>query len=366
MQNPLNSKHNQTPITPRPGVQKIFPYIPGKGAHFTKDYLRLASNENTFGASPLAQQRFLELSQNFHRYPDADCHQLKEQLHETYNIPASHIICGNGSDELISLIIRTFSVPNDTILGSEYGFAMYKIAALANDCIYVEAPAHNYGTNIEALLHMVTATTKIVIIANPNNPTGTQLSVQELRYLRQNLREDILLIIDSAYADYIEDDTYTAGHDLVLDFENVIVLRTFSKLFALAGLRLGWADCGAYLAACLNRARNPFNTNLIAQDVAIAALKDTTHQNESRDKTRTIRNDFMQFLHQHQLSFIPSQTNFLMVKFEETQQVYQYLLDHHIIVRPLEPYGLYQFLRITLGRQDEMDRVKEILQAYVS
>ena len=259
----------------RPGIEEIAPYVGGDSALPGRQrVIRLASNEGALGPSPMAVGAFEEMARDIHRYPGWRLvPSLRTALAELHGLDGARIVCGAGSDELIALLCRAYAGPGDEILHTEHAFLMYAIAARTAGATPVAAPERDLTADVDALLERVTGKTRILFLANPNNPTGTYLPASELGRLRAGLREDVLLVIDAAYAEYVESDDYTPGAALVEAGDNVVMTRTFSKLYALGGLRLGWAYCPTGVADVLNRVRNPFNVAAPAQAAGVAALR---------------------------------------------------------------------------------------------
>jgi histidinol-phosphate aminotransferase len=356
-------------IKPQQGLLDIQPYLGGEDI-FPQGYTRkslLSSNENPFGASPKAIMAIQDAISNVHLYPSGSSRKLRESLAEHHNIEAARIVCTNGSEEGLTLLIRAFAGHGDEILFSQYAFSLYKIVTQAIGGIPVEAPAANYSIDVDALLNCVSQKTKIVILDNPRNPIGNYLLRDEVLRLRKSLPENILLILDSAYGEYMSRPDYTAGIDLVDQFDNVVMTRTFSKFYGLAGLRLGWMYGPLYLMDYVNRIRPPFCCNSLALSAAKAALTDDEHQQEVLSHQQTMMQWFTDQIKLLDLNFIPSVTNFVTVEFPPegpytANAAYLRLAQDGYIVRPLKAYGLPNHLRITLGRLEDMEAVVRILK----
>ena len=231
----------KSPLQPKPGILGITPYVGGESAIEGVDrIIKLASNEGALGPSPKAVEACREAAENLHRYPDGGCSALRSSLGDFYGLDPERIVCGAGSDELLDMLARAYAGPGDEVLFTEHGFLMYPIAAMGAGATPVKAPETNLHADVDALLDKVTDKTKIVYLANPNNPTGTYLPDTEVRRLRKGLPENVLLVIDAAYAEYVELDDYSAGAELVDECDNVVMTRTFSKIYGLASLRIGW------------------------------------------------------------------------------------------------------------------------------
>src|SRR5215510_372772 len=261
---------------PRPGILEIAPYVAGEAkiAGIERP-IRLASNESALGPSAKAIAAYRALAGEIHRYPDGSADELREALGRHHGLDPERIVCGAGSDELISLLLRCYAGPSDEVLYSRHGFLMYPINAMAAGATPIAAPERELTTDVDAVLARVTERTRIVFVANPNNPTGTYLGAGEMARLHAGLPRSVLLVIDAAYAEFVNRNDYEPGIALVNRAENVVMLRTFSKIYALAGLRLGWAYCPPAIADILNRVRGPFNVSAPALAAGVAAVEDT-------------------------------------------------------------------------------------------
>jgi len=347
-------------LVPQPGIMDITPYVGGESkVPGVSRIIKLASNEGAFGPSPRAVEAFTAHAGEMHRYPDGGCTALREAVAARHGLDASRVVFGAGSDELIGLLCRAYAGQGDEVLYSEHGFLMYPIAAKSASATPVAAPEQGLTADVDAILAKVTARTRIVFLANPNNPTGTYLPRAELARLRAGLRDDILLVIDAAYAEYIDLADYSAGLELVDDGGNTVMTRTFSKIYGMGGLRLGWAYCPAAVADVLNRVRNPFNVASAAQAAGLAAFADTefvakvkAHNDEWLPRTlREVR----------ALGFEapPSVGNFVLVRFPAAEgrdalAADAFLKARGLIARRMAGYGLPDALRVTIGRADEM------------
>lgn len=353
-------------ITPKPDIMEIMPYKGGEGRIEGLDRLvRLASNESALGCSRKAQAAYQAGIMELHRYPDGSAADLKGALAETYNLKVDQIVCGNGSEELITLIARAYAGVGDEILYSEYGFLMYPLTAKAVGATPVAAPeGDDLRTDIQAVLKCVTPRTKLVFIANPNNPTGSVLTRAELEELHAGLSDETILVIDAAYAEFLEGDEYTSGADLVEKYNNVIMLRTFSKVHGLAALRVGWGYFPPEIADVINRIRGAFNVNVPAQAAAVAALSDAEFVTTSiahNARMLSITTDYMTELG---LKAYPSVCNFILVSFgtaDRAEDIRQKLNARGIFIRQMGVYGLPEFLRISMGTDEEMKALFEHL-----
>lgn len=344
---------------PKPGILEIKPYIGGEGR--VKDairLIRLASNENPLGCSPRAQEAYLKAAAELHRYPDAEASELRATLGRKYKMDAGRIVCGAGSDELISLIVRAYAGAGDEVVYSEHGFLMYPINAKIVGAQPVAAPEINLRSDVRALLKAVTPKTKVMLLANPNNPTGSYLTKAELKELREKLPEHVLLVVDSAYAEFVEEKDYEDGRALVDAYPNVVMLRTFSKIHGLAGLRLGWGYFSPEVAGVINRVRGPFNVNAPAQAAAIAALADDGFVQKSIVSARQGRAFLTAGLQEWGVKVYPSVGNFLLIEFgPNAENIRLALKEKGIFVRQMGAYNLPHCLRITVGTAEDNEAV---------
>ena len=344
----------------QPGILRIAPYVGGSSeVAGVKSIIKLSSNESALGPSPKAFSSILDLKQKMHRYPDGDCNELRQAISDVHALERDRIVCGAGSDELISLICQAYAGPGDEVLYSQHGFLMYQISARAVGATPVSANETNLTTDVDALLAAVTEKTRILFLANPNNPTGTYISKNEMKRLHAGLKDDVLLVIDAAYSEYVERDDYDNGVTLVESHDNVVMTRTFSKIYGLGGIRLGWAYCPASVVDILHRVRGPFNVNSIAQAAGIGAVRDlaftTRVRNHNTKWLRWTRNRLCEL----GLTVTDSIGNFILCAFESTEgrdaeAADKFLNSNGIIVRRMDSYGLPHCLRITIGTQAEM------------
>ena len=354
--------------TPRPGILDISPYVGGASSAPGADKVyKLSSNESALGASPKALDAYKEAAQSLHHYPDGAATALREKIGDTYNLDPSRIVCGSGSDELLQLLTKAYAGEGDNIVQSEHGFLVYALAAKTAGAEPRFAPEKNLTTDIDALLKGVDDKTRIVFVANPNNPTGTYIPTSSLRRLREELRRDILLVIDAAYAEYVEEKDYDAGAALVEEFDNVVMTRTFSKIYGLAALRLGWGYCPPAIADVLNRIRGPFNVNAAALAAGVAALEDQAFIEKNKTHNREERDYLAQQLGGMGLEFTPSFGNFILVKFPEdpgrnASDVSAYLKSEGVIVREMGAYRLDQYLRVSIGDKASNRKLIELLE----
>jgi histidinol-phosphate aminotransferase len=345
--------------TPRPGILQIDPYVPGKSSlPGGVKPIKLSSNEGALGPSPRAIAAFKATADDMHRYPDPGSAALTAAIARRYGLKPERIVCGSGSDELIALLMRAYAGPGDEVLYSQYGFIMYPIATLAVGATPVTAPEKDYRTDIDALIARAGPKTKLCFVANPNNPTGTYVPAAEIDRLRKGLPPHVLLVIDAAYAEYVSRNDYTAGADLVERSDNVVMCRTFSKIYALGGLRLGWAYCPPAVADVLHRIRGPFNVSSAAQAAGVAAIEDQAFVDASRAHNDRWLAWLTAELQGLGLSVTPSVGNFVLVRFpagaKNAAAANAFLNSRAIIPRTLDNYGLAECLRITVGTEAEM------------
>ena len=356
---------------PSPGILDIAPYIGGESkAQGAIRQIRLASNESALGPSPLAVAAYRTLAGELHRYPDGASLDLREGLARRHRIDAARIVCGTGSDELIALLARAYAGPGNEVLYSRHGFLMYAIAAQAAGAVPVAAPERDLRSDVDALLARVSERTRIVFLANPNNPTGTYLPAAEVARLHAGLPRSVLLVIDAAYAEFVSAVDYEPGFGLVGAAENVVMLRTFSKIYALAALRLGWAYCPPQVAEVLNRIRGAFNVAAPAQAAGLAALEDEAALERARTHNDIWRPWLTRAIEGLGLRVNPSVANFILVHFpaearRNADAAFAFLRERGILTRLMHGYGLKDWLRITIGTEAEMRAVGDELRRFV-
>jgi histidinol-phosphate aminotransferase len=356
---------------PRPGILDIAPYVPGDSkAEGHKEPLKLASNESSLGPSPRAIEAYRAFAEKLHRYPDGASADLRAAIAKHYGLDKERIVCGNGSDELIGLITKAFAGPGDEVLFTEHAFAMYPIATLAAGAKPVIAKEKNLRADIDALIAKVTDRTRIVFQANPNNPTGSYLTKDDIERLHKALPERVLLVIDAAYAEYVTRNDYTSGMELASKALNVVMTRTFSKIYGLAGLRLGWMYGPAPIIDAINRTRGPFNVTLPAQAAGVAALADVAHVDKARTNNDHMLAWFTSEVKKLGLEVPPSVGNFVLVRFskangKDANAANEFLLKRGIILRKVAGYGLPDCLRVTIGIEPEMRATVAALADFV-
>jgi len=358
-----------TAPVPKPWIMGIAPYVPGRST--TDDgrkVAKLSSNENPLGTSPAAREAFAAAAGRLERYPDASANELREVIAAKYGLDPARIIYGNGSDEVLHLAAGAFAGPGDEVIYVKYGFAVYDIAARRVGAVPVIAPDADYATDVDAILAAVTERTRMVYIANPNNPTGTYATREEIARLHAGLPGDVLLVLDHAYAEYIDGDVEDGGMALAEHAPNVLVTRTFSKLYGLAAERIGWGYAAAPIIEAMHRIRLPFSITIAGTAAAVAALGDTGFVDHTRAHNAEWRAWFtaeIAKLGNAGLRAVPSQANFVLVLFEgrlTAEAAYKGLMDAGYIVRWLPGQGLPHGLRITIGTETETRGVAEALR----
>ena len=351
-----------TAPTPRPGILDISPYVGGESKIAGVDrIMKLSSNEGALGPSPKALAAYQAVGPEMHRYPDGHAVKLRQAIAERYKLDVARIVCGCGSDEILQLLARAYAGPGDEVLFSRHAFIVYPIAALSAGATPVAAEEVELTASVDNLLSMVTERTKVLFLTNPNNPTGTYIPASEVKRLRDNLPAHVLLVIDAAYAEYVGRNDYGDGADMVEGSDNVVMTRTFSKIFGMGGMRVGWAYCPAAIADVLNRIRGPFNVSSAALAAAQAAIEDTAFT----DLARRHNDYWLPWLAERMtalgLEVVPSVANFILVRFPAVGKTAKaadaFLRSKGIIVRGVGSYGLPDYLRITIGPADEVQAV---------
>ncbi|WP_421782948.1 histidinol-phosphate transaminase [Kiloniella litopenaei] len=357
-------------LKPQPGIMDVSPYVGGESKVEGVDRIcRLASNENPLGASDAAKKAYLAIAEDLHRYPDGGSYLLRTGIAEAEDLDAERIVCGAGSDELLGLLINAYVGIDDEVVYNEHGFLMYPIGTKIAGGVPVKANETDLRIDVDAMLAAVTDKTRIMFLANPNNPTGSYITETELRRLRAELRDDVLLVIDAAYCEYVDNADYINGAALVEENDNVVMTRTFSKIHGLASLRLGWAYCSAEVADVLNRVRGPFNVSLAAQSAGVAAIKDKEHIARSKELNNRLLNWFRQQVSKLGLGTHDSVGNFVLVNFgsgERAAEALTFLKNKGVLVRGMSAYGLAEHIRISIGTEEEMRVVVDSLTAFIN
>jgi histidinol-phosphate aminotransferase len=350
---------------PRPGILEIAPYVGGEAkAPGTTRQIRLASNEGALGPCPAAVQALHRYADDPHRYPDGSAQALRTALGKLHGLDPARIVCGAGSDEILQLLAKSYAGPDEEVISSQHGFLIYPIAAKSAGATPVEVPAKGLGADLDAIAARVTDRTRIVFLANPNNPTGTMFDRDELVSFLAKLPSRVLLVLDCAYAEYVTRPDYPVGFDLVDRCPNLVITRTFSKIYALAGLRLGWCYAAPAVADVLNRVRGPFNISEAAITAGVAAVESQEFVQRSAAHNLEWRAWSSDALSKLGLTVYPSEGNFVLVDFRAhgAERVRQALKAQGILVRQMHAYGLPDYLRISIGTGEEMHEVVEALR----
>lgn len=346
-----------------PGVCELQPYQPGKPPEELErelgisDAVKLASNENPWGCAPAVRATVRDYA-DIGLYPDANGFALKQALSRELGVGPGQITLGNGSNDVLDLLARVFVGPGEEVVFSEYAFLVYPLVTRASGGVAVVTPAAGWGHDLPAMAEAVTARTKLVFIANPNNPTGTYVTSSQLERFLTDVPADVVVVVDEAYFEYVAADDYPDAVAWLDRFPNLVASRTFSKIHGLASLRVGYAVASPGITDLLNRVRQPFNVNSIALAAAVSALADDEHVKRCARDNEEQRERLVRYCESRGLGYIPSVANFLTVEFgERTAEVNDALLRKGVIVRPLANYGMPRHLRITTGRGEEMDRL---------
>ena len=343
------------PLNPRPGLHRIRPYQPGQNPiGGGGPGIKLSANESALGPSAKALEAYHQAAEVIERYPDANAIGVRTAIAEHYGLAVDHILMGIGSDELLSLLVRSYAGPGDEVLYPSATFSMYRIYTLSMGADVVQAPDKNYTADVDALLDAMTERTKVVIVANPNNPTGTYLSLTEMERLRAGLRDDILLIIDAAYAEYVTKPDYDPGTVLVEATDNTAMTRTFSKVHGLASIRLGWCYTHPDIVSVIGRIRSPFNVSTAGQAAGVVAIADTAHVDNVVAYTAKWHGIATQRLAALGLEITGTEGNFVCAGFPDedgkrAKDCNAYLRKQNIMTRDMAMFGLPNHLRITIG-----------------
>lgn len=356
---------------PRPGVLNIAPYVPGKSAAIGgAQTFKLSSNETPLGASPKAIEAFRQSAGQLELYPDGSASALREAIGDVHGINPSRILCGAGSDEVLSLLAYAFLSEGDEAIYSQHGFLVYPIAINAAGATCVVAPETDYTANVDAILSCVTEKTKMVFLANPNNPTGTYLPFSEIRRLHAALPGDVILVLDAAYAEYVTKNDYEAGIELAGSSENVVMTRTYSKIYGLANLRVGWCYGPEAIIDAMNRIRGPFNMNGPALAAGVAAVRDQDFVKEAVAHNEIWLPKVTKAFEDIGLVVTPSVGNFILVHFPQeggktARDADQYLLQNGCVLRLVGSYGLPDCLRMTIGSAEACEIVIKLLTQFM-
>ena len=361
------------PAKPAPDVhdriRRLIPYSPGKPVEEVKrelgltDVIKLASNENALGPSPLAIQAIRAVADRVHAYPEGSCHMLRAALADRLDVPASCLTFGNGSDDVIHNLGLAYLLPGDEVIQASPTFSQYATAAALNQAECLSVPTINWVHDLRAMAERITSRTRIIFIANPNNPTGTMVARSEVDRFLERVPDRALVVFDEAYREYVERPDYPDSVSYVRAGHNVVVLRTFSKIYGLAGLRVGYGIARPEIVESIERVREPFNVNLVAQAAAVAALDDDAHVRRSRETNRAGLAALGDGLARMGLSCAPSEANFLWVDVgRPCRQVFEALLRRGIIVRTGDVFGAPTHLRVTTGTAEQNERFLAALE----
>lgn len=357
---------------PRPGVLDISAYVPGRSeAPGSAKLYKLSSNETPLGPSPKALEAFRAAGESLALYPEGTAAILRQAIGKAFGLDPARIVCGAGSDELLNLLAQAYLSPGDESISTIHGFLVYKIATLAAGGKPVIVPERDFTTDVDAILKAVTPRTKLVFIANPNNPTGTYLPLAEVRRLRAGLPAGALLVLDAAYSEYVRRNDYEAGIELVATSENVVMTRTFSKIHGLAALRLGWMYAPASVVDAVNRIRGPFNVSTPAMQAGAASLADGAHLERSFAHNEKWRAWLEENIRKAGLEVTPSAANFVLIHFPETKgkmaaDADAFLLKRGLVLRQLKAYNLPNALRLTVGSEEANRLVVSALEEFMS
>jgi histidinol-phosphate aminotransferase len=359
-------------LVPKPGILDISPYVGGR-AHapgVAGPIFKLSSNESALPPSPRAIEAFKSAHSSLEIYPDGGADILREAIAEVHGLNPEHIVCGNGSGEILTMLATAYLSPGDEVLFPEHGFLLYRIATLSSGAVPVLAPEKNLRADVDAMLARVTPKTKLVYIANPNNPTGSYLTGEELRRLHAGLPPTALLVIDAAYAEYVRRNDYDTGVEMVSQFPNVVMTRTFSKIYGLAALRVGWAFCPAHVADVLHRIRGPFNVNVPAQRAAAAALLDRKHVEEAVAHNEKWKSWLIEHIRKTGLRVDDSVGNFILIHFpakppHTAKEADEFLVSRGLILRGVANYALPNCLRLTIAAEEPNRKVVAALADFM-
>jgi histidinol-phosphate aminotransferase len=356
---------------PRPGVLAIDPYVPGKSsAPGVARVFKLSSNETPLGPSPKATAAYKAVGEHLEDYPDGASTALRQAIGRAFGLDPDRIVCGAGSDDLLNLLADAYLADGDEAIHTTHGFLVYPIATLGSGATPVVAAEKHYTADVDAILAAVSERTKVVFLANPNNPTGTYVPFDEVRRLHRALSPHVLLVIDAAYAEYVRRNDYEAGIELVATSENVVMCRTFSKIYGLAALRLGWLYGPAHVVDAINRIRGPFNINAAAQAAGIAAIEDTAHVEMSRAHNDKWLAWLTQEIRKLGLEVTPSIANFVLIHFPETkghtaEEADAFLTQRGLILRRVKAYKLPNALRMSVGSEEANRLVVKALAEFL-
>jgi histidinol-phosphate aminotransferase len=355
------------------GIESLIPYPPGKPIEELERELgisgsiKIASNENPLGPSPLAVRAIIDNAGKINRYPDGSAYYLKSKLADIYNISLNRIIIGNGSNELLELIIRSFLSQGEEVIQAFPTFLFYEKIVTGAGGKLISVPLKDFKIDLYAILRAITPDTKLIFINNPNNPTGSALSIGEMKDFLRSLPGDIVIVLDEAYIEFVTDKNTANGLEFLQDYPRLILLRTFSKLYGLAGLRIGYGFSSDEIIDYMNRVRQPFNANLLAQVAATAALDDKTFVSETLKVVREGLTYLFEELGNLGIEYRPTQTNFFLIKSPlGGKKTFELMLREGVIIRSMESFGLKDYIRINVGLPEENERFIETLKKVLS
>ena len=351
-------------------IFSVHPYVPGKPIDEVKrelglkSVIKLASNENPYGPSPRALSAIQRAARDIHRYPDGDCFYLRRALAERLKVSPRQLIFGNGSDEIIVLAVRVFVNPGDEVIIADPSFLIYGIAAKIAGAKVRAIPLKDFYYDLEGMKKAVNARTRIIFLGNPDNPSGKYLTQRQLEGFLNGLREDVIVFVDEAYYEYVRAEDYADSLGLLNKRRNLIVTRTFSKMYGLAGLRVGYGIAGEEIVDCLNRIREPFNVNSLAQAAALACLRDEPYYRSLARKIERQREILYRGIRKLGLKCVESYTNFVLIDMRrDASRAAKMLLARGVIVRDMSFWGLNHFIRVTIGTEEENKRFLSALKA---
>jgi len=356
---------------PRSGVLDIAPYVPGKSsAPGLAKVFKLSSNETPLGPGPKAIEAYRACAEHLEDYPDGAASDLREAIGAAFGLDPARIVCGAGSDDLLNLIARAYLADGDEAIHTTHGFLVYPIATMGTGAKPVVAAEKNFTADVDAILAAVTPRTKVVFLANPNNPTGTYIPFDEVKRLHRGLPAHVLLVLDAAYAEYVERNDYESGLELVATSENVVMCRTFSKIHGLAALRLGWMVGPAHVIDAINRIRGPFNVNAPAIAAGVAAMRDTTHVERSRAHNTQWLGWLSEEISKLGLKVTPSVANFILIHFPDmpnktAKDADAFLTKRGLILRAVGAYKLPNALRMSVGTEEANRLVVAALKEFL-
>ncbi len=354
-----------------PHIQTLLPYEPGKPEEELERELgvtnpaKLASNENPVGPSPKAMEAIKDALVKMNRYPDGGGYYLREALARKHDVDMKNIILGSGANEIIETIIRTFLTPQDEAIMAWPAFSIFMLVLQAHNVKTIRVPLKDFTHDLKSMGEAVTDSTKMIFIANPNNPTGTSVGEKEALEMLGAIPENVMVVMDEAYYEFVTRPDFPRSIDYVMEGKNIFVLRTFSKIYGLAGLRVGYGIAKEELITDLNRVRAPFNVNCLAQAGALACLEDDDHVRRCLEVNNEGREYLYKGLSDLGLEYVPTDTNFILVKVENSREMFNKLLPLGVIVRPLDGYELPDYIRLGIGVQWENDKFLEAIKQLI-